>query len=52
MDYYAASQVMDEARHVEVYHRYLSEKMGIAYPVAPLDGKADRRLEAQARPGP
>ncbi len=33
--FYAASQVMDEARHVEVYHRYLTEKMGIAYPVAP-----------------
>ncbi len=33
--FYAASQVMDEARHVEVYHRYLSEKMGIAYPVVP-----------------
>ena len=33
--FYAASQVMDEARHVEVYHRYLTEKMGIAYPVVP-----------------
>jgi hypothetical protein len=33
--FYAASQVMDEARHVEVYHRYLTEKMGVAYPVVP-----------------
>jgi hypothetical protein len=31
--FYAASQVMDEARHVEVYHRYLTEKLGISYPV-------------------
>ena len=33
--FYAASQVMDEARHVEVYHRYLTEKMGISYPIVP-----------------
>jgi len=33
--FYAASQVMDEARHVEVYHRYLTEKMGRSYPVVP-----------------
>ena len=26
--YYAATQVMDEARHVEVFARYLDEKMG------------------------
>ena len=25
---YAATQTMDEARHVEVFHRYLDEKMG------------------------
>lgn len=31
--FYAASQVMDEARHVEVYHRYLTEKLGVSYPV-------------------
>jgi len=31
--FYAASQVMDEARHVEVYHRYLTEKLGTSYPV-------------------
>jgi hypothetical protein len=33
--YYAASQVMDEARHVEVYHRYLTEKLGTNYEVHP-----------------
>ncbi len=31
--FYAASQVMDEARHVEVYSRYLREKLTGAYPV-------------------
>jgi len=30
---YAASQVMDEARHVEVYDRYLREKMGMEWPI-------------------
>jgi hypothetical protein len=33
--FYAASQVMDEARHVEVYRRYLTEKLPFAYPVNP-----------------
>ena len=31
--YYAATQVVDEARHVEVFHRYLDEKMGGAFQV-------------------
>lgn len=31
--FYAATQVMDEARHVEVYHKYLSEKLGVVYPI-------------------
>src|ERR1700685_3679110 len=30
---YAASQVADEARHVDVYNRYIHTKVGIAYPV-------------------
>jgi hypothetical protein len=29
--YYAATQVMDEARHVEVFARYLDEKLGSQY---------------------
>jgi len=33
--FYAAIQVMDEARHVEVYHRYLTEKLGISYEIQP-----------------
>jgi len=33
--FYAANQVADEARHVEVYHRYLTEKLGLAYEVTP-----------------
>jgi hypothetical protein len=31
--YYAASQVMDEARHVEVYSRYLREKLEWEMPI-------------------
>lgn len=30
---YAASQTFDEARHVEVFTRYLQEKIGIFYPI-------------------
>src|SRR6185295_3171096 len=33
--FYAANQVADEARHVEVYHRYLTEKLGLSYEVNP-----------------
>jgi hypothetical protein len=33
--FYAANQVADEARHVEVYHRYLTEKLGISYEIHP-----------------
>jgi len=33
--YYAATQVFDEARHVEVYDRYLHQKVGHSYPVSP-----------------
>jgi hypothetical protein len=32
--YYAATQVMDEARHVETYARYL-DKVDLAYPINP-----------------
>jgi hypothetical protein len=32
---YAASQTFDEARHVEVFGRYLREKIGLQYPVDP-----------------
>jgi hypothetical protein len=29
----AASQVVDEGRHVDVYRRYIHEKIGISYPI-------------------
>ena len=33
--FYAATQVMDEARHVEVYARLLHQKFQLAYPITP-----------------
>ncbi|WP_224372017.1 ferritin-like domain-containing protein [Hyalangium versicolor] len=33
--FYAATQVFDEARHVEVFSRYLREKLGLIYPINP-----------------
>src|SRR6266581_391986 len=33
--FYAATQVIDEARHVEAYARLINEKLGIAYPITP-----------------
>jgi hypothetical protein len=33
--YYAATQVMDEARHVEAYSRLLHEKFELVYPINP-----------------
>ena len=33
--YYASTQVYDEGRHVEVYDRYLREKVGFSYPISP-----------------
>jgi len=33
--YYAATQVVDEARHVEVFNKYIDEKLDIRYPVNP-----------------
>ena len=31
--FYAANQVADEARHVEAYHRYLTEKLGCSFEI-------------------
>jgi hypothetical protein len=43
---YAASQVVDEARHVDVYNRYLHTKIGISYPIsAPLKTLLDMILK-------
>jgi hypothetical protein len=33
--FYAATQVMDEARHVETYARFVNEKLDLAYPINP-----------------
>ena len=40
--YYAATQTMDEARHTEVFAKYLHTKLGEAYPMSPyLEGQID-----------
>ncbi|MTE22349.1 aminobenzoate oxygenase [Streptomyces sp. TRM43335] len=31
--FYAATQTMDEARHVEIFSRFLSEKLSMSYPI-------------------
>ncbi|MEN8181030.1 MAG: hypothetical protein ABFS46_00690 [Myxococcota bacterium] len=33
--WYAASQVVDEARHIEVLSKFIQRKMGTIYPIAP-----------------
>ena len=33
---YAANQVADEARHVEIFSRFVGEKMGTIYPITPV----------------
>ncbi|HEX2570147.1 MAG TPA: ferritin-like domain-containing protein [Polyangia bacterium] len=33
--FYAATQVVDEARHIAVYERYIREKVGFSYPISP-----------------
>src|SRR5271167_4853452 len=49
--FYAATQVMDEARHVEAYSRLLHEKFELAYPITPGlkalldDGLTDSRWD-------
>jgi hypothetical protein len=45
---YGATQVMDEARHVEVYERYLREKVELTYPVNPeLKSLLDARWDVK-----
>lgn len=44
--YYASTQTMDEARHTEVFAKYLHEKLGDAYPMSPtLDAQIMALLE-------
>jgi len=47
--FYAANQVADEARHVEVYHRYLTEKLGVSYGIHPSLGQLLDDILADAR---
>jgi hypothetical protein len=52
--YFASTQVFDEGRHVEVYDRYLHEKVGFSYAISPYlkklldliltDGRWDMKL--------
>ncbi len=44
--YYAATQTMDEARHTEVFAKYLDSKLGDTYPMSPfLEGQITALLE-------
>lgn len=49
--FYAATQAMDEARHVELFSRFMTEKIGLFYPVNPdlaellADALADSRWD-------
>ena len=44
--YYAATQVMDEARHVETYARFLDEKLKMTYPISkPLQALLDNVIK-------
>jgi len=46
--WYAASQVIDEARHIEVLAKFLERKMGKIYPVSPaLKILLDKLLDAE-----
>ncbi len=46
--WYAASQVADEARHIEAIAKFLERKMGTIYPIGPtLKILLDRLLEAK-----
>jgi hypothetical protein len=47
--YYAATQVMDEARHVEVFGRYIEEKTNGAYPISPQLGSLLDSIIADGR---
>jgi hypothetical protein len=33
--FYAATQVMDEARHAELFTRFVHDKIGLSYPISP-----------------
>jgi hypothetical protein len=47
--FYAATQVMDEARHVETYSRLLHEKFELAYPITPTLQKLLEQVLSDSR---
>ncbi len=47
--FYGANQVADEARHVEVYHRYLTEKLQVSFPVNPHLQKLLQQVVSDSR---
>jgi hypothetical protein len=47
--YYAATQVMDEARHVETYSKLLHEKFELAYPITPTLKRLLRDILSDSR---
>ncbi len=47
--YYAATQTMDEARHTEVFAKYLATKLGEAYPMSPFLEEQITTLMSDAR---
>ena len=49
--FYAATQVIDEARHVEVYSRYLHEKIQLVYPLNPQPREPARRTSSPTAAG-
>ena len=49
--FYAANQVADEARHVEVYRRYLTDKLGPQLSGQPAPAHAARTRSSASRAG-
>src|SRR5439155_21679462 len=47
--FYAATQVIDEARHVEAYSRLLHEKFQLAYPITPTLARLLQDVLSDAR---
>ena len=47
--FYAATQVVDEARHVEAYSRLLHEKFQLAYPITPTLARLLQNVLSDAR---
>ena len=44
--FYAATQAMDEARHVELYPRFIQDKIGLYYPINEDLGRCSRTRSA------